>query len=155
MAILRSFIFVLESNLPRPDGLPAVRHPDDIFLRDDVILKNVSHPTIWGGIFTIAASLIPNNGVWKPVIGLAKRRILAPPVWRNRTFQRNPATPVQRRLDHDRFKVNRSWAMSLNYHMILSKKSATFWDHALASPEFIKMIDRPRPAAGAEFIGGG
>jgi hypothetical protein len=43
--------------------------PDNLlFLRDDVILKNVSQPTIWDGIFTIAASLIPNNPVWKPVI---------------------------------------------------------------------------------------
>jgi hypothetical protein len=75
MAILRSFIFRPESNLPRPDSLPVVPHPDDGVLRDDVILKNVSQPTIWGGIFAIAACLIPNNAVWKPVIRLAKGQI--------------------------------------------------------------------------------
>jgi hypothetical protein len=122
MAILRSFIFMPKSNLQRPDSLPVVRHPDDVFLRDDVILKNVSQPTIWGGIFAIAASLIPNNAVWKPVIRLAKGHDLGPPVWRSPEFQRKPMTPVQRRL---------------------------------ASPEFMEMIDRPRPVAGAEFIGGG
>jgi hypothetical protein len=72
MAILRSFIFRPESNLPRPDSLPVVPHPDDVFLKDDAILKNVSQPTIWGGTFAIAASLIPNNAVWKPVIRVAK-----------------------------------------------------------------------------------
>src|ERR1700720_1966984 len=39
MAILRSFIFRPESNLPRPDSLPGVPRPDDVFSRDDVILK--------------------------------------------------------------------------------------------------------------------
>jgi hypothetical protein len=122
MAILRSFIFRPESNLPRPDSLPVVPHPHDVFLRDDAILKNVSEPIIWGGIFAIAASLIPNNAVWKPVIRLAKGHDLGSPVWRSPTFQRKPMAPVQIRL---------------------------------ASPEFMEMIDRPRPVAGAEFIGGG
>ena len=95
MAILRSFIFRPESNLQRPDSLPVVPPPDDVFLRDGVILKNVSQPTILGGIFAIAASLIPNNAVWKPVIRLAKGHDLGPPVWRSPTFQRKPMTPVQ------------------------------------------------------------
>ncbi len=111
-----------ETNLPRPDGPWTVHHPDDVFLRDEVILKNVSQPTIWGGISAIAASLIPNNAVWKPVIRLTKGHDLGPPVWRNPAFQRKPMTPVQRRL---------------------------------ASPEFMEMIDRPRPVAGGKLIGGG
>src|ERR1700730_4047819 len=122
MAMLRSFIFRPESNLPRPDSLPVVSYPDDVFLRDDVVLKNVSQPTIWGGIFAIAASLIPNNAAWKPVIRLAKGYDLGSPVWGSPTFQRKPMTPVQ---------------------------------SSLASPKIIKMIDRPRPMAGAELIGGG
>jgi len=92
-----------KSNLQRPDGLPVARHPDDIFLRDDVILKNVSQPTIWGGIFAIAASLIPNSAVWKPVIRPAKGHDVGPSVWRSPTFQRKPMTPVQRRLASPEF----------------------------------------------------
>jgi hypothetical protein len=77
-----------ETNLPRPDGLPVVHHPDDVFLRDDVILKNVGQPPIWGGTFTIAAPLIGNNAAWKPVIRLAKGHDSKPPVWRGATFQK-------------------------------------------------------------------
>ena len=79
MAILRSFIFRPESNLPRPDGLLVVPHPDDVFLRDGANLKNVSQPTVWGGIFAIAAFHIPNDAVWKPVIRLQKGHDWGPP----------------------------------------------------------------------------
>jgi hypothetical protein len=83
MAILRSFIFRPESNLPRPDSPPVVPHPDDVFVRDGAILKNVSQSTIWGGIFAIAAFHIPNNAIWKPVIRLAKGHDLGSPDWRS------------------------------------------------------------------------
>jgi hypothetical protein len=106
MAILRSFIFMPKSNLQRPDGLPVVRHPDDIFLRDDLILKNVSQPKIWGGIFAIAASLIPNNAVWKPVIRLAKGHDLGPPVWRSPEFQRKTYDPRSETLSVSRIHGN-------------------------------------------------
>ena len=76
----------------------------------------------WGGIFAIAASHIPNNAVWKPVVRLQKGHDLALPVWRSPHVPAKPKTPVQRRS---------------------------------ATPEFMEMIDRPRPVAGAEFIGGG
>src|ERR1700730_620059 len=95
MAILRSFIFRPESNLPRPDSLPVVPHPDDVFLRDDAILKNVSQPPIGGAIFAIAASIIPNNAVWKPVIRLAKGTIWDRPFGGVPRSSENPWPPVR------------------------------------------------------------
>ncbi len=122
MAILRSFIFRPGSNLPRPDSLPVVPYPDDVFLRDDVVSKNVSQPHNMGRHlrdcsipYTKQRGLETGHPLGKRVrFGIAR---LAEP-----TFQRKPMTPVQ---------------------------------SSLASPQFIKMIDRPRPVASAELIGGG
>lgn len=111
-----------EKNLRRPDGLPTVHHLDDAFLRDNAISKNVSQPTIWGGIFAIAAPLIPNNAAWKPLIRIAKRARLG------------TARLAQ-------------CHVSVKTHEPLSE--------GLASPEFMEMIDRPRPETGGKLIGGG
>jgi hypothetical protein len=92
-----------KSNLQRPDGLPVVRHPDDIFFRDDVILKNVSQPTIWGGIFVDHSIPYTKQRGLETGHPPGKRARFGTKCLAESPFQRKPMTPVQRRLASPEF----------------------------------------------------
>ena len=98
MAILRSFIFRPESNLPRPDGLLAVPHPDDVFFRDDANLKKCQqahrvgrHLRDWRIPYTKQRGLETGHPP-------AKRHDLGSPDWRSPHVPAKPLDHVASRL---------------------------------------------------------